>query len=70
MEALGQLLSKLILFIVGLLLYFLPTGIAEYRQPGRSRSFFLINLLLAWIPLIWLVLLIGACIGPNKRRGE
>ncbi|HME60886.1 MAG TPA: superinfection immunity protein [Candidatus Binatia bacterium] len=46
--------------ILGILLYFLPTGIAIIRSTQRGVSIFLVNLLFGWTILGWIVALIWA----------
>ena len=64
----------LILLVVGLILYFLPTFIAMSRgKANGTGGVFLVNLLLGWSVIGWFVAFIWACSGDtsaDKRREE
>lgn len=57
-----------IVTILGILLYFLPTGIAVIRSTQRGVSIFLVNLLFGWTILGWIVALIWAVKEKPRRR--
>ena len=48
----------LIMFILGMVVYFLPTIIAHQRQHANLLPIFLTNLLFSWTAIGWLVALI------------
>ena len=60
--------------IAGLLLiaYFLPSTIATRRNHNSAGVVFLVNLLLGWTGIAWLIILIWACEGKagDKEKGD
>jgi hypothetical protein len=56
--------------IVALLLYFLPALIAMNRRHQNAMAIFLLNLLLGWTALGWIVALIWSFteVRPDTRR--
>jgi len=50
------------LFIIGLLIYFLPSLVAAANNSKQGIAIFLLNLLLGWTGLGWIVALIWAAI--------
>lgn len=50
------------LFILGLLIYFLPSLVAAANNSRQGIAIFLLNLLLGWTGLGWIVALIWAVI--------
>lgn len=57
--------AGLILFIVLLFCYFLPTGIAGTRGRDGVGMIFLLNLFLGWTVLGWIILLVVAFTGES-----
>lgn len=55
----------LLLLIV---MYFLPSIIASSRQHNDSGTIFLLNLLLGWTVLAWIVGFIWSLGGDTKRK--
>jgi hypothetical protein len=53
----------IIVFIISLVLFLLPTIIAVARHHRNRLAIFLINLLLGWTGVGWLVALVWALIG-------
>lgn len=51
--------------IVGLM-YFLPTVIAVLRGARASAGIFVLNLLLGWTGILWIVALIWAAAAPGE----
>lgn len=67
-DFLGSLLGIIVIIsglAIGLLILFAPSIIARGNKNGRAV--FWVNLLLFWIPLVWLVLLFAALIGEKKE---
>lgn len=66
------LLIYLIIFIIGLFIYFIPTLVARSRDHENSGWIFLINTLGGWTGLIWIALLLWAGLGrtgsDNRAR--
>jgi T4 superinfection immunity protein len=48
---------NLVLFVVGILVYFLPTGLAMYRDCKATAWIAVVNVLLGWTILGWFVAL-------------
>ena len=61
----GWLLSVLG-FVVSLALYFLPTIVASARRSTRTGTVFVIDLLLGWSFLGWIVAMVVA-VASNRR---
>lgn len=54
---------------LGLLaLYFFPTGVAASRRHHATLSVFLLNLLLGWTVVVWIVCLIWANTGRSPHQ--
>jgi hypothetical protein len=49
--------------LIGLIIYFLPSIIAALNHHRSMRGIFLVNLLLGWSGLGWLIVLIIAMLG-------
>jgi len=58
----------LVLIVVGILVYFAPTFIANNRNMASSTAVFLINLLFGWTLLPWLICLIWASEGRVEKK--
>lgn len=61
----GVFILALVLWIV-LFFYFLPSRIAAGNK--NANKVYKVNLLLGWIPIIWLLLLFAALIGENREN--
>lgn len=57
-----ELVFGLFMIVVGLVIYFLPTVIANSRRNPKSNAIFLVNLLTGWTMLGWIAVLIWAFI--------
>ncbi|MFR1672494.1 MAG: superinfection immunity protein [Candidatus Gastranaerophilaceae bacterium] len=57
-----------LLFVLCLWMAFLPLWIARVRKHPHSLAIFLINLLLGWTLLFWLVALIWAFVGKEDKQ--
>jgi hypothetical protein len=51
----------ILLIIVALVLYFLPTIIARNRYHHQGSAIFVLNVLLGWTALGWVLALVWAC---------
>jgi hypothetical protein len=56
------------LFLLFLGIHFLPAFIAVVREHRNAGMIFILNLLLGWTVIGWVILLVWACVG--ERRGE
>ncbi|MGH9709596.1 MAG: superinfection immunity protein [Candidatus Acidiferrales bacterium] len=52
-----------VLIVVGLLIYFVPSFVANAKHSARTGAIFAVNLFLGWTFIGWLVALI--CVGVN-----
>ena len=68
MEGLGGIIFGIIFVIVGVPLYFFPAIIAWYRQHPRLEVVFLVNALVAWTVVGWLVTLLWSFSGPGAAE--
>ena len=59
-----ELMLLIPLFLVGLVVYFLPAIIAAFRRHPNMLAIFLIDLLLGWTFLAWIGALVWAFILP------
>ena len=66
--AIATIIIFLILCVIGLAIYFLPTGIAMLRNHPNFMPIFFINLLLGWICLGWIVALVWSVTAIDKDR--
>ncbi len=57
----GGVILVLFLVLLGLAFYFLPTGIAKLRHMPNVGGIFIINLLVGWTFIGWIVALVMAC---------
>lgn len=57
----------IVLFLIGLPMYFLPSIIANCYKKSQMLAIFLLNLLLGWTIIGWIVALIWAVIKENKE---
>jgi hypothetical protein len=58
----------LVVLVVGLALYFLPTLIAGFRQHHNAAAIFALNLLLGWTFLGWVVALVWSLTAVERPR--
>lgn len=58
----------LIMFMIGLAFYFLPTGIAMLRNHPNILPIFLVNFLLGWICLGWIIALIWSVTAIDSHK--
>ena len=66
--AIVSILIVLILGVIGLAVYFLPTGIAVLRGHPNSMPIFLINFLMGWICVGWIVALVWSVTAIDKSK--
>jgi hypothetical protein len=52
---------------VGLFIYFLPAFIARKRNNPNATAIFVLNLLLGWSLIGWLIALVWAFSGENRK---
>jgi Superinfection immunity protein len=57
------------LLIVGFIIYFMPTGIALLRSHPNAAAIMVVNLLLGWLCIGWIVALVWSltAIDESKR---
>lgn len=64
---------KIILLLAALFsvaLYFLPTFIASYRNHARLSVIVVVNILLGWTFIGWIVALVWSFAGAKRRLGS
>ena len=54
-------------FLCGVAMYFLPAIVAHHRQHVSSGAIFLINFLLGWSIIGWIVCFAWACSGATRH---
>jgi len=68
-EGAGMMIALLIL-LVGALLYFVPTAVAQYRKASNMTTVILVNLFLGWTMIGWIVALILAFAGDSGEQAR
>jgi len=63
-------LLLLVWLSIGVLVYLLPTTIALLRNHHRKITVFVVNLLLGWTAIIWLVLLFWTIFSDRRPPME
>ncbi len=56
-------------FVVGLVVYFVPTIVAGFRNHTQTVAIFALNLFLGWSLLGWVAALVWALLKPNLTPG-
>jgi uncharacterized membrane protein len=59
-----------VVFILAIIIYFLPSFVASNRHHPNGLAIFLVNLLLGWTLLGWVGALVWACINPSPPPRE
>lgn len=54
------------LYLIGLVIYFIPWLVACFREQPSSLGVFMLNLFLGWTFIGWVVALVWACSGSTK----
>ena len=57
-------------WILLLILYFIPSIVATAGDRKNVNAIFILNLLLGWTIIGWIVALVWACIVDDVRRNE
>jgi hypothetical protein len=55
------------LWAIGLLFYFVPSGVAAFREHHNFGAILLLNILLGWTFIGWVVALVWACTETYPR---
>jgi hypothetical protein len=58
---------SLVIILIGLVVYFAPTIAAQASKSKRTQGVFVVNLLLGWSVIGWIVALIWA-VGSDKKE--
>ncbi len=58
-----------VLILIGLLLYFLPTIVAESWKKQNADAIFLLNFLLGWTLIGWVISFVWAASSPKITHG-
>ena len=66
--AIITLIVFLLLCLIGLAIYLIPTGIAMLRSHPNIVPIFLVNFLLGWICLGWIVALVWSVTAIDKSK--
>jgi Superinfection immunity protein len=66
--AIVSVVIVLITCVIGLVIYFLPTGIAMLRSHPNVAPIFLVNFLLGWICIGWIVALVWSVTAIDKDK--
>lgn len=59
-------IAGVLMFVLMLALYFVPTGVAYYKEKTNILAIFLTNLLLGWTFIGWILALIWAATEDNS----
>jgi hypothetical protein len=60
-------MSVLLLLVIGFFFYFLPALVASHRKNPNATAIFVLNLLLGWSVIGWVVALVWAFSGENRK---
>ena len=60
----------LLLCVIALNIYFLPTVIASHRKHPNRIPIFLVNFLLGWLCLGWIVALVWSATAIDKDKSD
>jgi hypothetical protein len=52
-----------------LLIYFIPAMVASSREHQQRLAIFMLNLLLGWTALGWIIAIVWACTAVDNRVG-
>ena len=66
----SNLLGALVLDILALVIYFLPTSIARKRDLATTWPLFWVNLLFGWTLIGWLFCVLWAATGATAAQDE
>lgn len=70
-EAVGVFTTTMILvLLVFVLMYFVPTAVAQYRKSSNFTTVLLVNIFLGWTALGWVVALILAFAGDSGTQAQ
>ena len=61
-------METLLVVIFGVIFYFLPTIVAANRKHHSTPAIFMLNLLLGWSGLFWLIALVWACTVVRSKQ--
>lgn len=61
-----EIVLGIILLAIGLAVFFIPTIIASSRGHKNTLAIFVLNLLLGWSGIIWVVALVWALMNDNN----
>lgn len=67
MEILNLILSNLF-YVILIILYFLPTLIAENRKHNNENPIFVINIFFGWTIIGWIICLAWAFTNNSKKK--
>ena len=67
-DAIGGLIVFILLAIVGFVFYFIPTIIAMMRNHPNAVAIMVVNLLLGWLCLGWIVALVWSLTAIDTSR--
>jgi hypothetical protein len=63
--SIGGIILYLVVSLIGMLVYFVPTMVAAGKHHYSTLGIFLLNLLLGWTGIGWLIALIWALMGSR-----
>ena len=66
--AILTILVTILLSVIGIIIYFIPSIVAFKRDTASRWAIFLVNLFFGWTLLIWIVTLIWACEGRKEKQ--
>jgi hypothetical protein len=64
----GSALLGFVMLCVAVVVYFVPATVASARRHNNSLAIFMLNLLLGWSGLAWLLALVWACTDNVQDR--
>ena len=62
------MIGGILLIVFAVIIYFLPWGVASYRDHSNSRAIFWLNLLTGWSFIGWVAALVWACLNQGEPK--
>lgn len=63
----GHAITVFVVLCLGLVFYFFPAAVASSRRHRNAGAIFVMNLLLGWSGLFWIIALIWSCTADVEK---
>lgn len=61
-----DILTGLLFIFIGIIIYFIPTSVAQNKEHPQTSAILILNLFLGWTFLGWVIALVWACTNPES----